>query len=170
MTLPLLWITHLNQKFYHFSWQMNRPLNTKWLIHLTTLHPSRQNKRSRFSSKANIIQKLQNCNDFISATSKHSYFFKSGLLRDTITTNHFINYYKRLEEINYTHQLFDEMPEPNGVSFTSLMASYVDMVQPKLALWLYRRMLENSIIPNDFMLADLRTGKKIHTHVEMFGF
>ncbi|XP_025012720.2 pentatricopeptide repeat-containing protein At4g15720 [Ricinus communis] len=159
---------------------MNQVLNRKYLIRLITSHLSRQNKRPSYHSKAIFIEDIRNCKDFNSATLKHSYSLKSGLLSNTFITNHLINCYKRLQKIRYAHQLFDEMPEPNVVSFTSLMAGYVDMGRPKFALWLYGRMPESSVVANDFtfatvinacsMLADLETGKKVHTHVEIFGF
>lgn len=60
------------------------------------------------------------------------------------------------------------------------MAGYIDTGRPDFALWLYRKMLESSVAPNDFtfatvinacsMLANLETGKQIHTHIEIFGF
>ncbi|KAJ9154480.1 hypothetical protein P3X46_027807 [Hevea brasiliensis] len=159
---------------------MKRPLSRKCLSLLTNLHPSCQNKRSNYHSKAHCVEKLRNCNHFISATSTHCYILKSGLLHDTFTTNHLINCYVRLRRTSYAQQLFDEMPESNVVSWTSLMAGYVDTGQPKFAIWLFRKMPESSVSPNDFtfatvinassMLADLETGKKIHTHIEILGF
>ncbi|KAA8527471.1 hypothetical protein F0562_034814 [Nyssa sinensis] len=72
------------------------------------------------------------------------------------------------------------MSEPNVVSWTALMAGYIDTGQPKMALWLFRKMPECSVMPNTFtfatvvnacsILADLKTGKKVHAQVEIFGF
>lgn len=72
------------------------------------------------------------------------------------------------------------MREPNVVSWTSLIAGYVNTGQPRMALWLFGKMPEFSVIPNEFtfatvtnacsILADLRTGKQIHAHVEVLGF
>ncbi|KDP39998.1 hypothetical protein JCGZ_01996 [Jatropha curcas] len=159
---------------------MKRLFNGKCLFSLTTLHLSRQKKRSNYHTKANFIEKLRNCNHFNAAISTHSSLFKSGLLFDTFTINHLINCYIRLHKTGHAQQLFDEMPEPNVVSWTSIIAGYVDTGQPKFALWLYTKMPESSVVPNDFtfstvinacsILADLETGKKIHTHIELLGF
>jgi len=133
-----------------------------------------------FRTKAYFIQHLKNCNDFISATLAHSNVLKSGFLNDTFTANHLINCYVRLQEIKDAHQLFDETPEPNVVSWTSLMAGYVNAGEPKMALWLFGKMPWSSVLPNDFtfatvinacsVLADLEVGRRIHTHVEILGF
>ncbi|RVX22073.1 Pentatricopeptide repeat-containing protein [Vitis vinifera] len=71
------------------------------------------------------------------------------------------------------------MREPNVISFTSLMAGFIKVGRPKSALLIFCKMLESWVLPNAFtfatvvnacsMLADLRTGQKIHSHVETFG-
>ncbi|CAK7333139.1 unnamed protein product [Dovyalis caffra] len=71
------------------------------------------------------------------------------------------------------------MPAPNVVSWTSLMSGYVNMGQPQFALWLYTKMHESEVRPNGFtfatlinscsILADLKTGKMVHAHVETMG-
>ncbi|KAB5529740.1 hypothetical protein DKX38_019821 [Salix brachista] len=47
----------------------------------------------------------------------------------------------RSRGIEYAHQLFDEMPEPNVVSWTSLISGYVNMGRPQFPLWLYTNLL-----------------------------
>ena len=88
-----------------------------------------------------IIQQLKNCKHFISANSRHANVFNFGLLNDTITTNHLLDSWVRSQRIEYAHQLFDEMPEPNVVSWTSLISGYVSMGRPQFPLWLYTNML-----------------------------
>ncbi|KAJ6351771.1 hypothetical protein OIU78_007631 [Salix suchowensis] len=126
-----------------------------------------------------IIQHLKSCKHFISAISRHANLFKFGLLNDTITINHLLNSYVRSRRIEYAHQLFDEMPEPNVVSWTSLISGYVNMGRPQFALWLYTKMPESEVSPNGFtiatvinscsILADLKTGKMVHAHVQILG-
>ncbi|KAL6971306.1 Pentatricopeptide repeat-containing protein [Sarracenia purpurea var. burkii] len=91
-----------------------------------------------------------------------------------------MNAYIRLGRIEDAHQLFKEMPEPNVVSWTSLMAGHIDAGQPKVALWLLGSMAWSLVVPNAFtfativnacsILADLNTGKRVHAQVEIFGF
>lgn len=160
---------------------MQKSLSQNLLFTLLTFSSlSRQNKWSSFHTKAHFLRQLQECKHFISLASVHSEILKSGFLSNTITLNRLINCYVRINEIQVARQLFDEMLEPNVVSYTSLMAGYINMDQPQVALLLLRKMLGNLVWPNEFtfatvikacsMLADLLTGKQIHTHIETFGF
>ncbi|GKV31533.1 hypothetical protein SLEP1_g40215 [Rubroshorea leprosula] len=161
---------------------MIKPTNQNLLLALASTNPclSRQIKRSYFHTKADFIQHLRRCNHFLSSTSAHAFLLKSGLLTDTVTTNHLINSYVRLSRIEDAQQLFDEMTEPNVVSYTSLMVGYVNLGQPQNALCLFREMGRRWVMPNEFtfatlvnacsILADLRIGRKIHAHVEILGF
>ncbi|KAF3456194.1 hypothetical protein FNV43_RR00844 [Rhamnella rubrinervis] len=159
---------------------MRKPLNQNGIFALASPYLSRQNKPSCFHTKAHLIQQLQNCKDLTSAISLHSSAVKCGFLYETFTTNHLINCYIKLQRINLARQVFEEMSEPNVVSWTSLIAGYVIAGQPKMALWLFGEMLEFSVMPNEFtfatvinacsILAELRTGKEIHAHVEVSGF
>lgn len=142
--------------------------------------PSRKNQLSRIHSYSHQIQQLQNCSNFISAASLHSNLLKSGFLTHTFTTNHLINCYVRIQRIDPARQVFDEMSERNVVSWTSLIAGYINSGQPRMSLWLFLKMAEYSVLPNEFtfasainacsILAHLRTGKEIHALVEVFGF
>ncbi|CAN0924327.1 Pentatricopeptide repeat-containing protein At4g15720 [Linum grandiflorum] len=132
------------------------------------------------SSSSHLIQQLRNCNELRSVSRIHSILLKSGLISDTFPANHLINGYVRLRKISDARRVFDEMPEPNVVSWTSLVAGYVGAGRPSFALWMYSKMFETSVTPNDFtvstainacsILAELETGKKIHAHAEVMGF
>lgn len=159
---------------------MIKSLTRNPIFTLTSSSLTRQNKRSSCHTKTYFIQQLQECKHFISLASVHSEILKSGFLSNTFTLNHLINCYVRLKKTRVARQLFDEMLEPNVVSYTSLMAGYINMGQPQIALLLFQKMLGNLVWPNEFtfatvikacsMLANLITGKQIHTHIETFGF
>ncbi|WRX20158.1 Pentatricopeptide repeat - like 10 [Theobroma cacao] len=133
-----------------------------------------------FHTRTHFIQTLQSCNDHVLATLTHAKILKHGLLNDTFTANHLINCYVRLQKAAQACQLFDEMPEPNVVSYTSLMSGYVNVGKPQICLWVFREMRKGTVLPNEFtfatavnacsILADLKTGKQIHAHVQSFGF
>ncbi|CAN1129761.1 Pentatricopeptide repeat-containing protein At4g15720 [Linum perenne] len=152
----------------------------KWLSNPNFRFASQFSLQENSSSSLHLIQQLRSCNDHRSVSSIHSIFLKSGLIADTFPANHLINGYVRSREISYARRLFDEMPEPNVVSWTSLMAGYMGNGRPRFTLWMYSKMFETSVIPNDFtvstaisaclILAELETGKKIHAHAEVMGF
>lgn len=155
---------------------MKKPLNQNLVsVILTASNFSRQNTPSHF----HLIQQLRNCKDSSSAKSIHAVVIKSGFLYDTFTANHLINCYVRLRRIDSAGHVFDEMSEPNVVSWTSLISGYVNTGQPRTALWLFGRMPECSVLPNEFtfatvvnacsVLSDLKNGRKIHAHVEILG-
>ncbi|KGN47194.1 pentatricopeptide repeat-containing protein At4g15720 [Cucumis sativus] len=147
---------------------------------LTRPYLSRENERPFLQTIENLSRHLRNCNDLISSISTHSIALKLGFLNNTVNVNHLINCYVRFRSIATAHQLFDEMPNPNVVSWTSLMAGYVDNGQPSTALFLFGEMLRSPVVPNDFtfataikacsILSNLRHGEMFHAHVEIFGY
>ncbi|XP_022138437.1 pentatricopeptide repeat-containing protein At4g15720 [Momordica charantia] len=151
-------------------------------IHFALTRPrlSRENERLSFQTIANFSRHLRNCNDLISATSAHPIALKLGFLTQTLPVNHLINCYVRLRRVSIAHHLFDEMPTPNVVSWTSLMAGYIDACQPSTALSLFGEMSRSPVVPNDFtfataikacsILSNLREGKKFHAYVEISGY
>ncbi|GMH28419.1 hypothetical protein Nepgr_030262 [Nepenthes gracilis] len=159
---------------------MRKPPSQNILTTLELACISRQNKRSCFHSQPQFVQRLQGLKDLSSVLSSHSKLLKSGSLEESFSTNQLINAYVRFQEIENAHQLFDEMSEPNVVSWTSLMAGYVDAGCPGMALWLFTKMARCTVLPNAFtfstiinacsVLADVNAGKKVHAQVEVYGY
>ncbi|XP_038875319.1 pentatricopeptide repeat-containing protein At4g15720 isoform X1 [Benincasa hispida] len=151
-------------------------------LHFALTRPclSRKNERPSFQTIENLSRYLRECNDLMSSISTHSIALKLGFLNYTVPVNHLINCYVRFRNVATAHQLFDEMPNPNVVSWTSLMAGYVNNGRPTTALLLFRAMSRSPIVPNDFtfttaikacsILSNLRHGEKLHAHVEIFGY
>ncbi|XP_068660697.1 pentatricopeptide repeat-containing protein At4g15720-like [Aristolochia californica] len=127
-----------------------------------------------------LVQQLQNVQNHCRVISVHCKLFKFGLSGDIFINNHLLNGYLKFRRIDDARRVFDEIPEPNVVSFTSLMAGFVDHQQAREALFLFNRMSANGTMPNEFtfatavnacsVLADLEAGRKIHALVQTFGF
>ncbi|XP_027368684.1 pentatricopeptide repeat-containing protein At4g15720 [Abrus precatorius] len=164
---------------------MKKAWNPKLVISLSfsSCSLSCQYKLSHFPTntiKSYFVEKLQTCEDLASATSTHSNVVKSGFGNDTFTTNYLINCYTRLFRIEYAQKLFDEMAQRNVVSWTSLMAGYVNQGRPNMALGLFRQMQGTLVLPNEFtfatlinacsILANLEIGRRVHALVEVSGF
>ncbi|KAI9128724.1 hypothetical protein K1719_000207 [Acacia pycnantha] len=149
---------------------MKHPLNQGIKINLFLSSLSQQHKHSLFHSQANLIRSLQNFKDFTSVTSTHSYVIKSGFLDDTFTVNHLVNSYVRLLRIDCAHKLFDEIPEPNVVSWTSLMAGYTGEARPESTLSLFQKMKESSVLPNEFTFATLTNACSLLANLKEYCF
>ncbi|KAL9229137.1 hypothetical protein vseg_004638 [Gypsophila vaccaria] len=126
-----------------------------------------------------LIQQLQGAKDLNFVLSSHTMLLKSGFLIETFPNNHLINGYIRCNDIRNAHNVFDQMPERNIVSWTSLMGGYNAVRSPKMALELFSRMLEEKVLPNEFTLStvinacaaigDVKTGGMVHCCSEVFG-
>ncbi|KAK4778217.1 hypothetical protein SAY87_018404 [Trapa incisa] len=93
------------------------------------------------------------------------------------TTDQFAELLRSCNDISVdrARRLFDEMPDPNVVSWTSLMAGYSDQGLPGRALHLYVEMRRGPVAPNEFTLGtavnacaaltQLEMGRRIHAHV-----
>ncbi|KAL8225710.1 hypothetical protein R6Q57_018267 [Mikania cordata] len=86
-----------------------------------------------------------------------------------------INYYSAVANLADAHQVFDEMPIRNVVSWTALISAYVHNQKPNSALKLFREMQVNNLDPDQVTLtvalsacADLGAldmGKWIHNFI-----
>ncbi|KAL5983856.1 hypothetical protein ACLOJK_017952 [Asimina triloba] len=141
---------------------------------------SRQSHYSNLPSHNPFIDGLQNSRDLKSTISTHCSIVKSGFSDDTFTNNHLLNSYTKFRRIDNARKLFDEMSYPNVVSWTAIMAGYIDVGRPEEALCLFNRMLRSQVRPNAFTIAtavnacsalsDLRRGREMHAVVETSGF
>ncbi|XP_021740337.1 pentatricopeptide repeat-containing protein At4g15720-like [Chenopodium quinoa] len=143
-------------------------------------HLHRQKVSFFHTEPQKIINQFQYSKDLNFVQSTHSKLFKSGFLNQTFYTNHLINAYIRCKNVNNAHQLFDEMLDPNTISWTSLMGGYTAAKQPNMAVWLFAKMPKNIVFPNAFtlstvvnacsVLADVKAGKLVHAFVEVYGY
>lgn len=149
-------------------------LNLNILVSSSSFHTVTSDTNTQF------IQQLQDAKDLNFVLSSHSKLLKSGFINQTFPSNHLLNAYVRCQNMEHAHQLFDEMPEPNIVSWTSLMGGYIAAGYPMMALWLFAEMPKDFIVPNAFtlstainacaFLADINAGKVVHAYIEMRGY
>ncbi|XP_010931611.1 pentatricopeptide repeat-containing protein At4g15720 [Elaeis guineensis] len=126
-----------------------------------------------------LIRRLRASLDLAFVASTHSKLLKSGGSSATLAANHLIGAYLRCQALPNAQKVLDEMPEPNVVSWTSLMTGYVNAGQPDRAVSLFHLMHDHQVLPNSFTLttvidacsrlADLKLGRQVHARVETFG-
>ncbi|GMP79023.1 hypothetical protein CsSME_00034729 [Camellia sinensis var. sinensis] len=82
-------------------------------------------------------------------------------------TNHLLNMYAKCGDLDYAHQLFDEMPRRNIVSWTSLVSGYAQFGRANESFSLFASMLVHCH-PNEFAYASVITscgiecGRQVH--------
>ncbi|WOL15740.1 hypothetical protein Cni_G24521 [Canna indica] len=125
-----------------------------------------------------IVRCLRSSSNLHAVTSSHATILKMGDGRAS-SFNHLIHAYVRCDGVPEARKLFDEMPERNVVSWTSLMAGYVRIARPEGAIFLFLDMNKSDVLPNAFTystavnacshLADLAFGRAIHARSETCG-
>ncbi|KAK9283705.1 hypothetical protein L1049_011955 [Liquidambar formosana] len=105
----------------------------------------------------------------------HGKIITSGFLPDVYTNNHLMAMYWKFDRIDDARNMFDQMPERNLISWTSLISGYSRMGMAEEALHCFRLMVGDGFDPNYYTfvgaisacanLAAIRTGKEIHGRI-----
>ncbi|CAN6486896.1 unnamed protein product [Victoria cruziana] len=124
---------------------------------------------------ARLIQASSNLKSLEHGKRIHDHLVRYGDPPDTILWNHILNLYGKCGSLGDARRVFDEMPVRNFVSWTSIIAGYSQHGDGKEAVRLYRCMLQESLAPDKFVLAnvaracsilqDVELGRQIHGHV-----
>ncbi|KAI3513377.1 hypothetical protein L1887_20708 [Cichorium endivia] len=105
----------------------------------------------------------------------HTLVVKLGYNSNIFVQTSLVNYYSAVANLADAHQVFDEIPTKNVVSWTALISAYVDNQKPNTALELFRKMQMENLEPDQVTLtvalsacADLGAldmGKWIHNFI-----
>ncbi|KAK4255997.1 hypothetical protein QN277_008920 [Acacia crassicarpa] len=123
-----------------------------------------------------ILTGLRYCGHFQAlkhGKSFHSYLIRLGLLSDVFLANNMISMYVKCSHLDDAQKLFDEMHDPNIITWTTMVSAYTNCGRPREGLKLYTQMLESRTQePNEFMysavlkacslVGDAELGKLIH--------
>ncbi|CAK9185569.1 unnamed protein product [Ilex paraguariensis] len=99
---------------------------------------------------SHMLQKCVETSDLHSGKSVQAKLIKEALLHSLYLQNHLLNMYVKCGDLVNGVQLFDEMPQRNVVSWTALIAGFVQMGFPVEALSLFYRMHQTGVKPNEF--------------------
>ncbi|XP_031494715.1 putative pentatricopeptide repeat-containing protein At2g01510 [Nymphaea colorata] len=110
----------------------------------------------------------------------HSMVIKVGVYMKELVRNTALDMYAKCGDMVSARRLFDEMPEPDDVSFNSLIAGYARDGEGRIAMLLYRRFVGTGLRISQFSFASvlsgcagdslLREGEQVHAHVVKTGF
>lgn len=138
------------------------------------------NSMSCYSSIASGIKAAiaQNCVPV--GKSIHAYMIKIGSLQETTLWNHLLNLYAKARCLDDARALFDEMPERNLVSYSTLMSAISGLGDPMCALRLLSQLRKAEIELNQFVfsasivacrkLRKLGLGEQTHAQVMVSGW
>ncbi|KAL5544458.1 hypothetical protein UlMin_008242 [Ulmus minor] len=102
----------------------------------------------------------------------HCYTLKTGLVYDVSIGCSFLTMYSKCGNLEDSHEVFQEAPEKDNVSWTSMIAGFAEHEYADKALKLFREMLLTGTIPDEMILTailnacsllySLPIGKEIH--------
>ncbi|KAK3022472.1 hypothetical protein RJ639_046347 [Escallonia herrerae] len=86
------------------------------------------------------------------AKDLHLQLVKSGFASDWFLCNTLINIYVRIGKMGAAHDLFDEMPERNSVTWACLISGCTQSEMPDEACALFKEMISAGIFPNHYAI------------------
>ncbi|XP_059647197.1 pentatricopeptide repeat-containing protein At2g13600-like [Cornus florida] len=97
-----------------------------------------------------LLRRCVETHDLHKAKAIHAKFIKGALLSTLFLRNHLLNVHVKCGDLKSGLQLFEEMPEKNVVSWTAVIAGFVQHGCPEKALSLFCCMRQNGMKPNEF--------------------
>ncbi|KZV46377.1 pentatricopeptide repeat-containing protein [Dorcoceras hygrometricum] len=127
------------------------------------------------SSYVPLLQSCLDQNSVSAAESVHAHITKTGFYQELFLVTFLVNVYAKCGKMESAQKLFDDLPQRNVVSWTSLMSGYVHNQQPLLAVGVFKKMLEAGGYPTAYTLgivlnacsslSNIDLGKQIHGYV-----
>jgi len=165
----------------HFANFANKPMLTRTRqFHSKASSEHQNNGGFCLQDCVSLLQHLRDHRDINCGRTLHSLFVKSALDKDVFVQNNMVRFYGDIGELENAHKLFDEIPRPSLVSWTSLVSCYVYMGQHEMGLSLFRGLCRSKMRPNEFgfsvalkacrVMCDLVMGKLIHGLILKSGF
>ncbi|KAH9309378.1 hypothetical protein KI387_037289 [Taxus chinensis] len=110
----------------------------------------------------------------------HNLIIKTGFEMHAIVGNALIDMYGKFGIIEDAYNVFDKMPNREEVSWSAMIAGYVQNGDREKAFNLFKLMLEAGVKPNDFIfasalgacvsLAGIGQGMQVHAHIIRSGY
>ncbi|KAG9454707.1 hypothetical protein H6P81_007611 [Aristolochia fimbriata] len=118
--------------------------------------------------------------NFKYGSSCHGFVFRRGLFCDLPLVNALLNFYAKVGCVHYAKNLFSSIPATDVISWSCMIAGYVQNEKPSEALALYNDMVEEGFEPNSVTAVsalqacaatcDVIQGRKIHELATQKGF
>ncbi|XP_058097836.1 pentatricopeptide repeat-containing protein At4g13650-like [Magnolia sinica] len=140
----------LNYKSFKFKFFI--PFNSSHQLHTSkpsslSADISKGNDQTALSSLLILSSKTKS---LLLGNQIHAQIIKSGLSKHTYSQNNLISMYSKCGVLGHALRAFDEMPERNLVSWTSIMSGAVQSGELEIGLELFLEMMEDGFRPNEF--------------------
>ncbi|XAR69052.1 hypothetical protein NMG60_11000508 [Bertholletia excelsa] len=127
------------------------------------------------STYAHLISACSSLRSLEEGRKIHNHLLTHICKPDIILQNHLLNMYGKCEALREAKTVFDEMPQRNVVSWTSIIAGYTQHGHAFAAIKLYLQMRQSGLMPNQFTLASIlracsilnsiELGRQLHGHI-----
>eukprot|EP01018_Ginkgo_biloba_P039683 Gb_40047 [translate_table: standard] len=104
----------------------------------------------------------------------HSYFIATGIESNVVVESSLVDMYAKCGNIDFARHVFDKMSKRNAISWTAIVAGYVQNGHGEEALRLFYQMQKEGMKQDKYTLlsalgacarlASLRKGKEVHAH------
>ncbi|XP_077227886.1 pentatricopeptide repeat-containing protein At2g33680-like [Tasmannia lanceolata] len=150
--------------------------------HITNITQFEHDKRIWFNLQhcVFLLQDSGNLRDLNHGRSLHSILVKTGFVHDVFIQNNILRMYVNCGDLISSRILFDEMPEPNLVSWTTMISSFIKHGYADLGLELFSIMCHSGLQPNEFgfslalkacrIMGEFEMGKLLHGCIIKCGF
>ncbi|KAF5178236.1 Pentatricopeptide repeat-containing protein [Thalictrum thalictroides] len=122
-----------------------------------------------------VVKACGSCSLIGEGRAVHCMTVKAGFVSDHYVGNTLLNMYAVCAEIGLSRLVFDEMPERDVVSWSSLIGGLINCNREREAIAVFRQMNVANVKPNSITLVSLlcasnqlgclEMGKSIHSHV-----
>ncbi|RWR92611.1 pentatricopeptide repeat-containing-like protein isoform X1 [Cinnamomum micranthum f. kanehirae] len=147
------------------------------MVHASKIPENMAMEEAKYS---NLLQRCVQTFSLDHGQAIHAKFIKESLISSTFLHNHLLNMYCKCGDLVRAAQLFEEMPDRNVVSWSALIAGFVQHNHPKEALSIFQQMQREGARPNEFTLVSalnacslserLVDAYQIYVQVMKFGF
>lgn len=133
------------------------------------------NRKLESSPYVPLLQECLEKNSVIKVGSVHAQIIKTGFSQELFLMTSLVNVYAKCGMMETARKVFDNLPKRNVVTWTSLMTGYIHNLQPKLAISVFKEMVEVGGYPTNYTLGivvnacssllDIEFGKQIHGYI-----
>ncbi|KAL4589751.1 hypothetical protein LXL04_002661 [Taraxacum kok-saghyz] len=102
---------------------------------------------------ASIISTATQLMSAVKGYQLHGLVVKTGLDQDVFVGTSVINFYSKVNKIEYAKMIFDDLPIKNAVTWTAIITGYARVGKSEVSLQLLTQMRESGVVPDRFVLS-----------------